>query len=73
MPKKSKYTQVKKRSTALNLNEFTTPRTSGRYRGTSIGKDKNGFFVKTHRARSKSYNSLKEIPDNDIKWIKSTG
>ena len=39
----------------------------------SLGKDKNGYFVYTHRARSKSYESPEKIPDSKIKFIKSTG
>jgi hypothetical protein len=38
-----------------------------------LGADKNGFFVLTHRARSKSYESVDKIPEKDIKFIESTG
>jgi hypothetical protein len=41
--------------------------------GCSLGADKNGFFVFTHRARSKSYPEIDKIPQKDIKFIKSTG
>ena len=71
--KLGKYTIVKKGMGQLGLNEITTPRQSGRYRGTSIGKDGDGFFVTTHRARTKSYTILAKIPDNKIKFIRSTG
>lgn len=42
-------------------------------RGFSISKDKNGFFIHTHRCRSRSYKSMKNIPAKVIKFIKSTG
>ncbi|NJD76936.1 MAG: hypothetical protein FIB08_07565 [Candidatus Methanoperedens sp.] len=42
-------------------------------RGFSISKDKNGYFIHTHRCRSKSYKSLSRIPAKVIKFIKSTG
>jgi len=64
---------VDKRATNLDVGEITTPRRGGRYDGTSVGRDKNGFFVTTHRARSKSYESPKDIPSGKIKFIKSTG
>jgi hypothetical protein len=36
-------------------------------------QDDDGYYVKTHRARSKSYPSAEEIPDQDIEFIRSTG
>ena len=41
--------------------------------GVSLGADKNGFFVFTHRARSKSYTEIEKIPNKDIKFIETTG
>lgn len=41
--------------------------------GYSMGVDKNGYFVHTHRARSKSYESPEKIPVKDLKFIDSTG
>ena len=41
--------------------------------GVSLGADKNGFFVFTHRARSDSYESPEKIPIKDINFIDSTG
>jgi hypothetical protein len=43
------------------------------YDGVNLGADKDGFFVHTHRARSKSKSSVDKIPQKDIKFIKSTG
>lgn len=42
-------------------------------KGVSLGADKNGFYVYTHRARCKSYSSPETISDKDIKFIESTG
>jgi hypothetical protein len=41
--------------------------------GCSVGKDKDGYFAYTHRARSKSYVSPQKIPIKDLKFIDSTG
>ena len=38
------------------------------YRGKGTGK----FYIATHRARSKSYDSLEKIPMKDINFIDST-
>lgn len=43
------------------------------FNGVSMGADKNGFFVYTHRARSKSHASPNKISDKEIKFIESTG
>lgn len=41
--------------------------------GVSLKRDKDGLFVHTHRARSKSYATVKEIPVSVIAFIESTG
>ncbi len=41
--------------------------------GVSLGKDKDGFFVYTHRARSASYPTPHKIPKSKIKFIETTG
>jgi hypothetical protein len=41
--------------------------------GVSLGKDKDGYFVYTHRARSKSYAKAESIPVKDVKFVESTG
>ena len=68
-----KYKMVDKRATQLEIGEITFPRKSGRFRGVSIGRDKDGFFVMTHRARSPSYESIEAIPNRVIRFIASTG
>jgi hypothetical protein len=50
------------------------PKIKGKsFSGVSIGADKDGYFVYTHRARSKSYKTMRRIPNSAIKFIKSTG
>ena len=41
--------------------------------GFDMGIDKDGFYIHTHRARSKSYESPEKITEKDIKFINSTG
>lgn len=41
--------------------------------GFDIGVDKNGYFIHTHRASSKRYDSIDNITNKDIKFIDSTG
>ena len=41
--------------------------------GFDMGIDKDGYFIHTHRGRSKSYESPEKIPDKAIKFIDSTG
>jgi len=43
------------------------------FNGVSLGADKDGFFVYTHRARCKSYNEIEDITQKDLNFIKSTG
>jgi len=45
----------------------------GKDSGVSLKKDKDGFFVHTHRARSKSHAKPGDIPKADVKFIESTG
>ena len=42
-------------------------------KGVSLGADKDGFFVYTHRQRSKSYESPEKISIKDIEFTESTG
>lgn len=39
----------------------------------SLHQDDKGYFVQTHRATSKRYDSPEKIPIKDIKFIASTG
>lgn len=38
----------------------------------SLGKDKDGYFAYTHRARTNSYKSPTDIPKSKIEFINST-
>lgn len=50
------------------------PKIDGKsFDGVDLGADKDGFFVFTHRARSKSKSEISKIPKKDIEFIKSTG
>lgn len=41
--------------------------------GISMGADKNGFYIYTHRARSKSKPTPDKITEKEIIFIESTG
>ena len=41
--------------------------------GVSMGADKNGFYVYTHRARSKSHPTPEQITIKEIEFTESTG
>ncbi|CUU45549.1 hypothetical protein [Clostridium beijerinckii] len=45
----------------------------GKKYNVGVGKDDDGYFVHTHRARSKSYKNKSDIPIKDLKFIESTG
>ncbi|MGG1598046.1 hypothetical protein [Paenibacillus naphthalenovorans] len=46
---------------------------NGKRYNVGISKDKDGYYAHTHRARSKSYPSKKDIPVSVLKFIESTG
>jgi hypothetical protein len=39
----------------------------------SFAKDKDGYYCHTHRARSKSYKKIKDVPKSEVEYIGSTG
>lgn len=41
--------------------------------GFSMGVDKNGYYIHTHRARGKSHKTPDKIPVSELKFIESTG
>ena len=72
--------EIKEKITPLIINGETKYKEGRVFRlryaksnGCDLGADKNGFFVFTHRARSKSYSDIDKIPEKDIKFIESTG
>lgn len=44
-----------------------------KFDGVAVKKDRNGFYVHTHRSRSDSYPTVDDIPDSDVEYIRSTG
>ena len=64
---------VEKVPEELEVGEGTRPHQGGRFRGVSVGRSKLGYFAFTHRARSKTWNEPKEIPDDVVTFIRSTG
>lgn len=68
-----KYTMSNKTIEELEIYDITFPGQSGRYGGVSVGRDEDGYFVMTHRARSKSYPAVGDIPESVIRWVESTG
>lgn len=68
MPTKRKAQPVKKAAPKTR-----TKTRAELLKGVSKGKDKDGIYIKTHRARSKSYPSIEKIPMSVLKFIESTG
>lgn len=67
----SRYTKF---GTILGLKEPTILlKISKMAKGVSFGADNSGFFVYTHRCRSKSYKKPELIPKKVIDFIESTG
>lgn len=56
-------------SKSVELEDYQTER----FDGVTVKKDNKGYFVQTHRARSKSYKTIDDIPDSAIQFIESTG
>lgn len=59
-----------KKSIVVNVSK---ERKQGKFKGVTVKKDKDGFFVTTHRARSKSFPTVNQIPKKTITFIESTG
>lgn len=70
------YTKAAKgKITGLRLPEefLAKLQTEGLPSGFDMGIDNKGFFIHTHRGRSKSFDSLMDIPDESIRYVDSTG
>jgi uncharacterized membrane protein YgcG len=70
------YTKASKgKITGLNLHpDLVKKIKEGDYpSGFDMGIDKMGYFIHTHRARSKSHSSPDKITTKEIKFIDSTG
>jgi len=56
------------------IRNLKIPKINGKtFKGVSLGADKDGFYVFTHRAASKRYKEIEDIPQKDINFIESTG
>lgn len=69
------YTKAKNRViTGLQLHPLLLLKIKeGKYpNGFDMGIDKNGYFIHTHRARSKSYEKPDDISVKEIEFINST-
>jgi len=67
------FNLVEKVPEKLDVGEGTYPHQGGRFRGVSVGRSDLGYFAFTHRARSRVWNSPKDIPEDAILFIRSTG
>lgn len=57
----------------LEPGEAVFPPSAGRFKGVSIGRGRNGYFIFTHRVRSqKVYEKLEDIPDYVIEKVQAT-
>ncbi len=65
MPKKKSYVVVTKTKEFL----AKTPKA----KGCTLAKDKNGYFVYTHRWASKRFKTIAAIPKKIIEFCESTG
>lgn len=71
--KRLRYAAFKKKLLKGKESNWESPKKNGRFKGVSVGQDKKGFYVYTHRARSKSYPAKNKIPNSVVKKIESTG
>lgn len=67
-----KLEALKKRRTGQTEIQHGYDRDGVHY-GVSISKDDKGYYAHTHRARSKSYESIDKIPVSKLKFIDGTG
>jgi hypothetical protein len=56
-----------------DFENISWPEDMGKKPECSLGKDEDGYFVYTHRARSNSYDTPQQIPKSKIEFIESTG
>ena len=65
---------VEKDPNNLEVGEGTFPIQGGKFRGVSIGRSETGYFPFTHRTRSnKSYDDPQDIPEDVVRFVRSTG
>lgn len=64
---------VEKAPENLEIGEGTYPARGGKFRGVSVGRSKLGYCAFTHRADSRTFNTPKDIPEETVTFIRSTG
>lgn len=70
---KKAYEKMMKEINSITSSERTEfYKLFGHSKACSLAKDKDGYYVRTHRARSKSYKEIKDIPEKDVKFVRST-
>jgi len=73
----SKYISSNSTYNDGRINDLSIPqelrKKTNKINGVSMGADKNGFYVYTHRARSKSHPTPEQITIKEIEFIESTG
>lgn len=67
----TKKKSTKKHTVVSKPKEFLEK--TSKAKGVTLAKDSDGFFCYTHRARSKSYKTIKAIPKSVIEFIESSG
>ena len=70
---KSNNSARKKTKQGLTSSEYSEVHERFGDVGCSFAKDKDGYYCYTHRARSKSYPTIAEIPQDKVDFIVSTG
>jgi hypothetical protein len=64
--KHHRFDLVRKFPTDLDVNEVTYPIKHGGFTGVCVGRDGDGYFVASDRARSFSFPTIDSIPDDVI-------
>lgn len=67
------YLSPTARYTPKHGNVFGLKNKPSKFKGVGMGANDKGFFLYTHRAMSKSYESPDKIPESVYKFIESTG
>lgn len=60
-------------SITITLKALVEEKKPSRFDGVGLKQDDDGWYVTTHRARSKSYKEQADIPDSVVRYIRSTG
>lgn len=69
---KAEYEKIKKHIQAVTPEERLKGKRIFGDVGCTLAKDKNGYYFRTHRARTKSYENIEDIPKRDVKFVDGT-